>query len=182
MNWLLESPWPAVTLGVVAQAVLVIGLIRTRQAKWVFGMIAAAVVTGALVLVERLVVTETEAVQDALDGTARALETNDTQAVLDYFTTNSPRLAEVRSALSHVTVREARVGGDLEVRLNRLTSPPSATTFFTGRISAKDARGAIPYEQMIRKFKVTLHREQGRWRIFDYDDVDPRGGGKSPAR
>jgi hypothetical protein len=174
MSMFVESPWPSLVLGVVLQLILAVILVRTGRATVIAWMVGVLAITAGLLVVERIVVTETEEVEDALDSVARALVANDTPAVLALFSPTSTRRGEVQSVLSRVTIREAKIGGDLEIRLNRLTSPPSATTYFTGRIDAKDTRGTIPYEHVIRKFKVTLHREGGRWLLFDYADADVR--------
>ncbi len=174
MTWFIESPWPSLALGISLEIILAIVLVRTGRSWIVAAMVVALAATAALLAVERYVVTEREEVEDALAAVADALESNDVPAVLAAFSPDCPRLGEVKSALSRFTVREARVGGDLEVRINRLTSPPSAATYFTGRIDGKDARGEFPYEHMIRKFKVTLHKRGGKWLIADYSDADSR--------
>lgn len=174
MTWFVESPWPSVALGIVLEIMFAILLFRTGRAALFAPMAVVLALTLAMLAIERAVVTEIEEVEDALDAVAGALEANDVEAVLAAFSPRCPRLGEVRSALARFTVSDARVGGDLEVRLNRLTSPPSATTYFTGRVAGKDKRGAVPYENMIRKFKVTFHRDGGRWLIADYSDADFR--------
>jgi hypothetical protein len=173
MTWLVESPWPVLAAGVAIEIVLVLLLFRTGRAIFIAPIVLVAALVGGLVMVERVVVTEKEEVEDALAGVASALTANDTPAVLAAFTPNCPRLGEVRSALSQFEVSRASIGGDLEIRLNRLTIPPSATTYFTGHIEGRDRRGVFPYDNMFRRFKVTLHREQGRWLIADYSDAEP---------
>ena len=79
----------------------------------------------------------------------------------------------VEQALARVTIRSASVGPDLEVRLSPLTTPPSATAYFTGRIEGKDNRGTIPYEHFARKFKVRLERRDGCWLVTGYEDAEP---------
>ncbi len=175
MTWFVESPWPSLMLGVVLEVILAIALVRTARGAIVGLMIVVFALTVGMVIVERVVVTETEEVEDALDHVAAALVANDSQAVLACFSPHCPRLAELRSILSRVTVRVAKIGGDLEVRLNHLTQPPSATCYFTGRVEAKDSRGEIPYEHLVRKFKVTLRKEGGRWLIADYSEAELRG-------
>lgn len=174
MTWFIESPWPALALGFSLQVILAMALARTGRAAIIPVMVLALAATVGLLALERVVVTEREEVEDALDAVADALESNDVPAVLAAFSPDCPRLGEVKSALARFTVREAHVGGDLEVRINRLTNPPSAATYFTGRIDGRDARGEFPYEHMIRKFKVTLHRRGGKWLIADYSDADSR--------
>lgn len=174
MALFVESPWPSLMLGVVVEALLAIALVRTGRAAIVAPMLFVLAVTTGLVILERTIVTESEEVEDALDAVASALEANDLPAVLAAFSPDCTRLGEVRSALSRFTVVRAHVGGDLEVRPNRLTLPPSATAYFTGRVEGKDKRGAVPYEHMIRKFKVRLERHGQKWLIADYSDADFR--------
>jgi hypothetical protein len=161
-------------LGIVFEAVLAIALVRTQRVAIVAGMLIVLALTTGLVILERTIVTENEEIEDALDAVASALQANDVPAVLAAFSPDCPRLSDVRSALSRFDVEKAHVGGDLEVRLNRLTLPPSATAYFTGHVVGKDKRGLVPYEHMIRKFKVRLQRHGEKWLIADYSEADPR--------
>jgi hypothetical protein len=178
MIWFIESPWPSVVLGIGLEAILAIYLVRSGRAVVIAAMVGVLALVAGLVVLERIIVTETEQVEDTLDEVAQALVANDSSAVLALFSGRSPRRAEVRSAMSRVTISEARIGNDLEIRLNQLTSPPSAAAYFTGHVQLKGARETIPYEHVLRKFKVTLHKEADRYRIFDFEDTDPRGNEK----
>lgn len=173
MTWLVESFWPAVTLGVVLQLVLAVVLVRTGRAAVIVAMVAVLLVTLGLVALERYVVTEREQVEETLFAAEAALEQNDADAVLALFTATSPHRQEVARVLDRFKVRDAHIGRDLEVRTNQLTSPPSAKAFFTGRVEGSDTRAAMPYDQVIRKFAVTFHRDGNRWLIHDYEMSDP---------
>ncbi len=175
MTWLVETPWPSVALGLVLEIILAIALVRTGRGTILVAMVLVLALTGGLVVLERVVVTQTEEVENALDAVAASLEANDAAAVLAGFTSNSPRRGEVQAALARVTVKSAHVGGDLEVRFNELTIPPSASAYFTGVVEAHDRSGTIPYERMMRRFKVTLHRQGDRWLIHDFSEPESRG-------
>ncbi|MBI3836598.1 MAG: hypothetical protein HY288_01515 [Planctomycetia bacterium] len=181
MTWFVESPWPSVMLGIGLEAILAIFLVRSGRAVVIAAMVGVLALTAGLVVLERIIVTQTEQVENTLDEIAGALESNDANAVLALFSSHSLRRAEVQSAMSRVRIGEAKIGGDLEIRLNQLTSPPSANAYFTGRVQVKRTRETIPYEHVVRKFKVTLRQEGNRYRVFDYEDADPRGTG-SPTR
>ncbi len=174
MALFVESPWPSLMLGMVLEALLAIALVRTGRGAIVVAMFVVLALTTGMVILERTIVTETEAIEDALGAVAGDLEANDVPAVLAAFSPDCPRLGEVRSALSRFTVARAHVGGDLEIRPNRLTIPPSATAYFTGRVEGQDKRGVVPYEHMFRKFKVRLERRGEKWLIADYSDADFR--------
>ncbi|REK05502.1 MAG: hypothetical protein DWQ37_23590 [Planctomycetota bacterium] len=173
-----ESPWPAIALCVAIELVFGFIFVRTGRALAVVGMVLALAGTVALVVVEQIVVTETEEVEDTLHGIAEALDANDTAAVLAAFAPECTQRGRVESELGDVTVNSATVGGDLEVRINQLTIPPSATAYFTGRINAQVKRGGtLPYENYIRKFKVTFERRGPRWLIANVEDADVRSQG-----
>jgi hypothetical protein len=177
MSIFLESPWPAALACIVLEIILGAIFMRTGRALVVVAMGVVLAITAALLIVERVIVTDIEQVEDTLHGIAEDLEANDFAAVLRSFSPKCPRYAEVRSQLDRVTVQSASVGPDLEVRVSQLTSPPSATAYFTGRINAREHSGTIPYENFIRKFKVRLERRGDRWLITDVEDAAPGGKG-----
>jgi hypothetical protein len=176
MIWFVESPWPILMLGLAIEVVLAIALWRTGRSNIVGAMVAVGMATLGLIVIERMIVTDVEQVEDTLSEAARSLEANDVAGLLATFADDSPKRNEVQTVLAHVTVREARIGGDLEIRVDTLAVPHSATARFTGRVNARDNRGSIPYEHFIRTFSVTLHRQDGHWRIYDYAEAEPRGG------
>lgn len=173
MTIFIESPWPATILGIVLEIILGLVFMRTGRALAVVGMAVVLAATAGMILLEQFIVTNTEQIEDTLHGIAEDLEANDAAAVLAAFTPECPKLPQVRSALNGVTIRAASVGADLEVRISQLTSPPSATAFFTGHIEGSDNRGTVPYEHFIRKFKVKLERRGDRWLITDFEDTAP---------
>jgi hypothetical protein len=174
MMTFVETPWPAVLTCTVALVVFGVLFMRTGRASMIVAMAAIVGALVGLVVLEQTIVTDTEEVQDTLHGIAEHLAANNVPEVLAAFAPNCPGLAQARPVLSRVTVESATIGRDLEVRISKLTSPASATAFFTGRIQAKDNSGTIPYEHYIRKFKVKLERHGDRWLIADYEDLDPR--------
>ena len=176
MTTFVESPWPAVALCTLLLLVFGAIFVRTGRASVVVAMLAVIGALVGLVVVERMIVTETEEVEDTLHGIAENLTANKVPEILASFAPNCPGIGQARSALNSFTVESAMVGRDLEVRINKLTSPPTATAFFTGRIQATDNSGTIPYQNYIRKFKVKLERHGDRWLIADYDDGDLRRG------
>jgi hypothetical protein len=178
MTMFVESPWPATMLCIVLEVILAVVFVRSGRWLAVVAMAVVLAVTVAALVLERTIVTDTEQVEDTLHGIAEDLADNDVEAVLASFTPDCPKRSQVRSALDRVTIRSASVSSDLEVRISQLTSPPSATAFFTGRIEGKDNSGAIPYDRFVRRFKVKLERRDHRWLIADYEDAPP--GGKNP--
>jgi hypothetical protein len=173
MTMFVESPWPTVMLVVVAQVILSLVFLRTGRWWAIVAMAVVLVLAAGMLYLERAIVTDTEQVEDTLHEIAESLEANDAPSVLAQIAPECPRRAEVEQALDRVTIRSASVGPDLQVRLSPLTTPPSATAYFTGRIEGKDNRGTIPYDHFARKFKVRLERRGDRWLVTGYEDAEP---------
>ena len=171
MSMFIESPWPATLLCIGSEVCLAMLFMRTGKALVVVMMAVVLAVSAGLILMEQTIVTDTEQVEDTLHGVAESLAANDMARVLAAFAPSCPGHDQVQSILPTVLVSSASVGSDLEVRISKLTNPPQATTYFTGRIEAKSKRGTIPYEKMFRKFKVKLERRGDHWLIVDYTDA-----------
>lgn len=168
----LESPWPILVIGIAVEAVLAMTLLRTGQGRVLGAMIGVAVFVLLGLLVERLVVTDREAVGDALDAAAAAVEANNLDRLLDCV---SPKAEKTRKDSRYVLglceFQKARIC-DLEITVNRLTSPPTAKAKFRAIGQAKDRSGQIPYQGFARWVTVTMRKEGDRWMIGDYTVED----------
>jgi hypothetical protein len=175
MSWLVETPWPAIWLGAIIVGLLAVALINTGRRSLVTAMAAVAGVVAVLVLIEWLVVTDRELVDATLENAARALERND-MSVLELI---APDAAEIRGRaelyLPQIQVSNANIGGDLQVTINRHTSPTTARATFTARISGKSRSPgqALPYDNYVRRVAIKLRKSNGKWLLTDFDD---RGG------
>ena len=172
----LESPWPALWLGLLAEVLLGVAWYQTGNKRLFQAMAGALVVMLLLLALELLVVTDREAVSNTLEATASALETNDLNQVTAFLAPDATKLrADAERYLPNLMVRDANIGGDLEVTVNRLTNPPTARATVTGRINAA-SRGAerLPYENFVRKFTLKLRQEGDRWLLTDYEMGDLR--------
>jgi hypothetical protein len=168
MTWLVETPWPAIIGAVVVEAILAIALLRTGLVKIVGAMIAAPVIAVLLVVLERVVVTEFEEVEGTLDGAATAIERNDVERVLALIAPENKQVRQnAERAMRQFTFSEARVGNDLKVQINPLTSPRSAKVSFSAKLTAQDRRGDIGGTQLV-PVELTLHKVGGRWYVAEY--------------
>ncbi len=167
--FLLESPWPILLAGVSIEAILAVLLLRTGQGRFLWAMLGVAAVTSTGLLVERLVVTEREAVTNTLDACAEAVEANDLQRLLDQVspTATKPR-ADARWFMGRVEFRTVRIS-NLEITINRLASPPTARAKFKVLVVGLDRQGEFPYQSRAGTVTVTLRKENGRWLVANYD-------------
>ena len=170
MTTLLENPMPVIFIGIIAEAMLATILVSTRQAWALWAMIGVLVLVFAGVGLERLVVTDVERVETALDGVADALEANDLTRLLEEHV--SPDAANTRrraiSAMGQVEITSAKIS-NLTVTINRLTSRPTARVEFHGavRYEPRDPE-RIPYKYYGARFIVELRLEGDRWVITDH--------------
>jgi hypothetical protein len=168
----LESPWPILVVGIAVEAVLAMVLLRTGQGRMLWAMIGVAAFVLLGLVVERFVVTDREAVGDTLDTAAAAVETNNLDRLLDCV---SPRAEKTRKdsryVLGLLEFNKARIC-NLEVTVNRLTSPPTAKAKFQAIGQGHDRHGEIPYQGFARWVTVTMRKEGDRWLIGDYTVED----------
>ena len=169
---LLESPWPILLIGIAVEAVLAIALLRSGQGKMLWAMLGVAGLLVVGLVVERLVVTDREAVENTLDTAVAAVEANDLNRLLECISPSAQKTrADARWALGRVEFRKARIT-DLEITINRLTSPPTAKAKFHAIGTGRDRLGESPYPSFMRPVTVNLRREKGRWLIGDYSVED----------
>jgi hypothetical protein len=169
MTWLVEDPTPTLVAAALIVALLILALVKTGRGVLLWAVAGVALLAVALLALERVIVTDTERVEETLSGAAQALEANDPQAVLSYIDPASPIRGEVTHAMSHVTIHKASFNR-LSVTFNRHTSPPTAEADFMGYINIKDRRGEIPYENVTSsRFKVQLRISGDRWLVTGYE-------------
>ena len=180
MTTLFESPWYIIFFGIAAEAVLGIILVRTGRGILIWAMAGVLVLVLALVGLERLVVTDGERIEATLEGAAAALQANDSRRLLqgeEYFASSAVKTrARVRQGLSRVEFTNVRIT-NLEIKINRYTSPHTAKAHIRGTVQFKDRRGEVPYQSYpLKELTVELRRGPDRWLITGHEwHDDPRG-------
>lgn len=167
-----ESPWPILFIGIAIEAVLAIFLLRTGRGAALLGMIGVAVFVLLGLLVEWLVVTDREAVQHTLDAAVAAVEANDIERLLSCISPSAQQARkDARWVLGRVEVKMARIN-DLEIKVNRLTNPPTATAKFQAIGTGRDRKGEFPYQTFAQRVTVELRQENDRWLVAGYNIED----------
>ncbi len=177
MTVFLESPWPWLFLGIVAEAVLAAVWVTTRQSTLLWGMAGALAFMVVGVAVERLVVTERERVEAAMEGIVAALNANDLDRLLNEYIAPDAGVTRGRAswALGRIHIQRANFH-NLRVAINRLTSPITATAEFDGGVDFRDRQGEFPYGHYRAHFVVELELRDGRWLVTDHVEYDVFGG------
>ncbi len=177
MELLVENPLPAIFLGIVAAAVVGVVFVNNRNFRVLWALPVIFLLTLGGVALEWLIITEREEVEETLDGIAAALEANDLDAVLRYV---SPQAEQTRQraawAMGIVTIRDVRMR-NREVRINRLTSPPTAEVQFNGTLffDLKQPQIGMIRDVYLARFVVQLESDGDRWLVTDHIEHQPLG-------
>jgi hypothetical protein len=165
MSSLVEGPWYILLTGIVIEAVLGFLLLQTGRGKLLWAMIGVAIITGLGLVAERMIVTDREAVGATLDAAVAAVQKNDLQGVLKCISPSAKgtRL-EATWILERFEVNSAWIR-DLDIKVNTLTSPPSAKATFQAIGQGKDRKGEIPYQGYEQRVVVELQKEGDRWLV-----------------
>ncbi len=183
MTVFLESPWPWIFVGIVAEAVFAAVWATTRQSRLLWGMAGSLAFMIVGVAVERLVVTERERVEAAMEGIVAALNANDLDRLLNEYIAPDASVTRGRAswALGRVHIDRANYH-NLQVTINELTSPITATAEFDGGVDFRDRLGEFPYGHYRAHFVVELELRDGRWLVTDHVEYDVFGGQRQHDR
>jgi hypothetical protein len=174
MLWLYEQPLVIVALGV--------GLILALGAAWsasgrkellyACGMAFILLVAG--LIVEKVVVTDREAVRATVLQIARDVQHNDRRAVLAHIYSGSPQLRKQAEAeLSKVEFTELRITRIHLVDVDRRAEPRSAIVEFNV-IGSGSERGGVGMDHIAQWVKLHMLREKdGRWTVADFEHDSP---------
>jgi flagellar motor component MotA len=168
MTYFTEDSMWMIFLGVAVIAVLGAVLFRTGRGYALWAMIGVAVLVVVGVTVEKLIVTEKEEVENTLDDIAAAMEANDLQKLLTYIAP-SDKTSRIQAtwAMDRCEIRSASIL-QLDVTVNRLTSPHTAQARFVGIIRYHDRKGQSPYGTHKSTFTVSFEKQGGRWIVTGY--------------
>ncbi len=173
MQWLLESPWPALIVGGLFVLTFWGAWRQTLQRRHLWSMLAALLVTAGLLVLEQMVVTETEQVENTLVQIARALEQNDVEQVVQFL---HPRARSARQALRRVLpqvrILQASVS-DVRVQWDHSTDPPQARVRLFGNVRfeyhGRELAQYVP-RRYLREVEIVLVKHQGRYVVLGYRD------------
>ena len=171
MQWLLEDPLP-IALGGIVAAVLAAAIVAQHGRTATFVAVSVvSLVTVGLLLLESFVVTTVEEVENTLAAIAADLTSNDVDAVTAHISPSHEGLRRLaQSRLGEFEIMTAKIGSDLNVTINQLTSPPSAIAEFTGRIELNKRRGQLVHNNVVRRFTVNFAREGEKWLVSGYNE------------
>jgi hypothetical protein len=167
----MQQPLVLIVAGAVVVLVL-FGVLQQTGKKWaLIAMVAAALATVGLVVVERMVITPEEAVRATLYAIAKDVERGDIEAVVAHLSSRSPELHDqVRAVMKPYRAEEVRV-----TQIRDLVVQPDgghASVHVHVRAVGGDRGGMFEHQPYFPQFNVTFVLEEDQWRVQDYEPTD----------
>lgn len=168
MSRFAESPVPYLLLGLVAESILLIVYLQTRRTAFLAAIVVVASLTAAGILVEQMVVTDREAVEQTVYNLAEAIEADDVQGVLRHVSPQAGQArADAQREMGRYEVELARIISPLEIEFFDNTSPPTARVSFRAVVRVKEGRSGVAFPATL-DFVITFAREGDRWLLLGY--------------
>ena len=171
ITWFTEDPLPVFILGGIALAVLLILLLKTGRGVVLIAMAATVAIMGLAVLVDALVVTDRERVEEVVYQAAAAAERNDLDGVAAFV---SPTVKQIKADLRHwigqLEIESVSIGG-LAVSVDRTKTPLTATARFWYVGQGKWRHGETVHNRVAGRLKVDFRQEGNRWLVTDYEQL-----------
>jgi hypothetical protein len=178
VNDLFDNPLPAILIGGGLAVLFGFGWVQTGKRWPLHWMVVALLITFALVLVERWIVTDREQITQTLYDIADLVERNDINTAVQYVYSGSPEVR--RQALAELPgydFSEVNIKRNLEIEVLPAHIPPRAEARFNVTVVVSTVNGSFKDMRVPRFVQVTfLQEKDGRWRVAAYRHDDPREG------
>ena len=175
MTIFVESPWPWLLIGIGVETALAVALLRTQRGAVLWAMLAVAA------LWRRACWSSGWWSPTGRPWRTRwtppwppSKPTTSTGCWAAFLPRPKASAAMARLVLDRVEVRSVWIR-DLEIKVNRLTSPWTAKARFLAIGNGRDRKNEFPYDTFSRRVVVKFRREGDRWLVTGYDveDFDP---------
>jgi hypothetical protein len=177
MSIFLNSPWPIICIGIFVEAVLGLILLRTGRGVLLLAMGGVLLVVLGGVALACFVVTDEKLIEASLDGCTAAMEKGDLKGVLSHVSPSAEHTrSEAARAFQYAEFIQIKIHG-LDITVNKLTSPRTATAKFSALVTGRDRKGEFgTHTQPIKEFQVDFRLEGDRWLIAGHKLKDAPGG------
>ena len=177
ISWFTENSMiPLVTGTFLVLAFLGLAISARERTMFYAAMIIAALTVG-VVVTERLIVTDREAVTEIVYSLAKSVEENDMEAVLRRVSNQREDAKDkIRNEMPRYSFESVRVLGIADFSVQSDVDPKKATIDFVvlahGRLIAHGQGNHVQ-----RRIRLYFQKEaDGQWRMIDYNHWDPRAG------
>ncbi len=169
ITWFTEDPTTILVVGGIALIVLLGFLLKTGRGAVLYAMAGVALFMGLAVLIDKLVVTDRERIENVIYDAADAAKRNDLNAVVAFISPSVPAVQqEARHWVGQAKLDEVTIT-NMRVDLDRSTSPPIATAVFRGFAQGQlRDRNAIYAGTYFGLITAHFRLEGGKWLVIDF--------------
>jgi ketosteroid isomerase-like protein len=175
VNWLFDQPYTIAALGGGGIFFLAIAWVQTGRNALLMGLAGVALATILLLVLERQIVTDKEAVQQQLYAFAALVEKNDVSKLADCVVrSRGDLLKAAQSVVAPHKFTEARVTKIHAMIEHPTHQPPEIIVEFNASVTGTFMNGQLPDQTFQRWVSVTFWKEDdGQWRVANYDHDEP---------
>ncbi len=174
--WPLDQPLYIVIIGIVLVVIVGGAWTASGRKEWLAALVAVAVFTTIWLVVERMVVTDQEAIRATLLEIARDVQSNDVQRVVKHVAKANPSLTtRAQNELPNYDFDECRVTKVELIDVDASAEPRSAKVEFNVIASGTFRAPGVEVSQKVPRW-IQLHmvrEDDGKWRVQDYQHKPP---------
>jgi hypothetical protein len=168
MTLLLEHPTPIIVAGSLAALVALMAFVSRRSGGALAALAVIAAITVALVIVERVVVTPREEVENAVASLLDAVEANDVDRVIAAIDPTAANVqADAKALMPQIKVEVANAD-DLDILVEPGANPPRARAAFQAYLRGTHVRSGAPVAYINQRVELTWIKRGDRWALADY--------------
>ncbi len=170
MFWLTDDSTPVFVICGITLLVLLVFLLKTGRGVIMLAMAGVVLCIVAAILIDMMVVTDREVVEQTLFKAANLAEQNQFEALLDYVSPSVPHVRAQAASWIHQASRIDEVGiSAIDITVNRTKHPPTARAEFRvyARGEARERNNPFPFTYLSR-LRVDFQWENDRWLVTDY--------------
>ena len=177
MNWLFDQPIYVAIIGVFLTLLLAAAWLTSgrKELMWATGL--AVLLTVVMLIVERVVVTDQEAIRAMLAELAADVESNNVGRVTNHIWSGAPSLVgRAESEMPNYKFTECRITKLHSIEVTGDKEPRNATVEFNVIASGTFRHGGFEVTDTVPRW-VRLHlvqEQDGRWAVRDYEHDAPQ--------
>jgi hypothetical protein len=178
MNWLFEQPIVIVLIGFVVLLALGAAWSATGRKELLYALGVTLLLIFVGLVVEKLIITDREAIRATLLVIARDVQSNNIRAIVGHVHSSNPELKQKAEAeLPNYRFTECRITKIHLINVDARSEPRSAIVEFNVIASGsfKEAGIELTDTAIPRWVKLHMGREKdGRWTVKQYEHAAPQ--------
>ena len=169
MNVFFESPVTILIVGFLLFGITFYFWKETRLKPILYLMLGIAALTIILVFVEHFVETDNESLKDSISSLARAVENNDIETAVSFFSIKAKDARQMaRAEMPSYTFRTCRVVKFAEIRVNENARPKTAEVDFIVFVDVNAPRYQGYDGPASRGVTLNMELENDEWLVTGY--------------